>query len=108
MKIIYQNVYDTRKYIFEFLSLSICIYIYIYIYFLKPFSLYCFITFSFSYSFLTDSLFLVFPISSYVVFMCLPTTVGKIVYVCPQNQMNASHRSRFVDERPPQMSAPLE
>ena len=27
--------------------------------------------------FLTDSLFLVFPISSFVAFMCLPTTNGK-------------------------------
>ena len=46
----------------------------------------------------TDSLFLVFPISSYIVLMCLPTTwvrLGKIVSVCLGSHMSAPQRSRF-------------
>ena len=50
------------------------------------------------YGFRTDSIFLVFPISSYVAFMCLPTTIWKDC-VCMSMKSN---------ELPPQMSAPLE
>ena len=43
---------------------------------LLPFPSYCFVTFSLSYEFLTESLFLAFPVSSFVQLMCLLAAIG--------------------------------